>query len=152
MVYPLADAAPDWAVLRISKRPGRLGGTALTTRRLTGFRQQNGLLQRQSAEDPVRRPSDVRRRLFLGDGLRVGDAEGLAMAAHLPATGGVQVLQPVAVWAVSQQDRHARLPVDVGVEHRQRGAVGRAGFPSGVLEDAEGRGPAGPNPLDRVRV
>ena len=59
MVYPLADAAPCRTVLQISKRPRPANGTALTTRRLTGLGQENGLLERQSAEDPVRRAADV---------------------------------------------------------------------------------------------
>jgi hypothetical protein len=39
--------------------------------RLPDFRQQNGLLERQPSEDPVRRAADVRRGLLLGDGLRM---------------------------------------------------------------------------------
>ena len=36
----------------------------------------------------MRRAADVRRCLLLADGLRVGDAERLAVPAHLPAAGG----------------------------------------------------------------
>jgi hypothetical protein len=54
---------------------------------------QDGLLERQSSEDPVRCAADVRRGLLLCDGLRVGDAERFAVTAHLRAAGGVQVLQ-----------------------------------------------------------
>ena len=52
------------------------------------------------------------------------------MAAHLRTAGGIEILQPVAIRAVGQQDRHARLSVNVGVEQCQRGAVGLAGAPA----------------------